>query len=178
MNTPLSSFVSMIRADRGLLREVPDFDPNNGNEAARYLFVLEAPGPRAVATGFVSFDNPDQTARNLRDQLKDAGINRKDIAIWNIVPWYVGNDDQNQIRAVRPDEIATGTKYLKQLLPRLPELRCIVLVGGEARRAHVPLSAETAVRIVSCHHPSQRAMNEARKLENIKIFRFIRESSE
>jgi len=28
--------------------EVPNFDPQNGNESARILFVLEAPGAKAV----------------------------------------------------------------------------------------------------------------------------------
>ena len=90
MNSPLSVFVDRIRTEQRLGREVPDFDPDNGNETAKYLFVLEAPGPKAVETGFVSFENPDQTARNFRDQLEKAQINRSEIVVWNIVPWYVG----------------------------------------------------------------------------------------
>lgn len=72
MKTPLSALVDKIRNEQKLGREVPDFDPYNGNEGARYLFILEAPGPKAVETGFVSFENPDQTARNFRDQLEAA----------------------------------------------------------------------------------------------------------
>ena len=179
MNTPLSALVDRIRAEQQLGREVPAFDPDNGNETAKYLFILEAPGPKAVETGIVSFENPDQTARNLRDQLEQAQINRKDIAVWNIVPWYVGNEERTQIRAVQRDEVTLGTHYLKQLLKLLPNLRCIVLVGGAARKAHVPLSAATAVRILSCHHPSPRAMNllPSAKVENIEVFKFMRVSS-
>jgi uracil-DNA glycosylase len=59
----LSLLVDRIRAEQGLGREVPGFDPLNGNENARFLFVLEAPGPKAVARGIISFDNEDQTAK-------------------------------------------------------------------------------------------------------------------
>jgi uracil-DNA glycosylase len=62
--SPLERFVQKIRSEQGLSTEVPGFDPLNGNENARFLFVLEAPGPKAVKkTGVISFDNPDQTAR-------------------------------------------------------------------------------------------------------------------
>ena len=179
MKSSLSAFVDRIRAEQQLGREVPDFDPNNGNETAKYLFVLEAPGPKAVETGFVSFDNPDQTAKNFRDQLEKAQINRSDIVVWNIVPWYVGNEEKTQIRSVQRDEISVGSEYLRQLLKLLPELRCIVLVGGAARKAHVPLSSATAVRIISCHHPSPRAMNlqPSAQAENIEVFKFMRIST-
>ena len=153
MKSPLAVFVDRVRSERQLGREVPDFDPNNGNETAKYLFVLEAPGPKAVETGFVSFDNPDQTAKNFRDQLEKAQISRSDMVVWNIVPWYVGNAEKTQIRAVQRNEVSVGSAYLRQLLKLLPNLRCIVLIGGAARRAHVPLSSATAVRIISCHHP-------------------------
>ena len=83
----LNKFVEKIRREQGLSDEVPRIDPQNGNEEARILFVLEAPGAQAVKTGFVSFDNPDQTARNFREQLIRAGIDRSEIVIWNIVPW-------------------------------------------------------------------------------------------
>ncbi len=42
----------------GLHQEIPFFDPLDGDVNARCLFVAEAPGPRAVLSGFVSRDNP------------------------------------------------------------------------------------------------------------------------
>ena len=179
MKHPLALFVDKIRAEQGLGEEVPNFDPGNGNETAKYLFILEAPGPKAVATGFISFENPDQTAKNFRDQLEEAEINRRDIAVWNIVPWYVGNHEKTRIRSVQSDEVAIGTQYLLLLLTLLPKLRCIVLVGGAARRAHVRLSAATDVRILTCHHPSPRAMNllPLARAENIDVFKFMRVST-
>ena len=59
---PLKSFVEQIRMD--FKRQAPDFDPCDGGINARALFLLEAPGPRALASGFISRNNPDPTARN------------------------------------------------------------------------------------------------------------------
>ena len=171
--TLLSSYVQDIRAEKRLSAEVPNFDPNNGNERAKYLFVLEAPGPKAVKSGHVTFDNPDLTASNLKAQLKAAGVDRSEIAVWNIVPWYVGNEDKSRIRAVEGTEVSEGIAYLLRLLPLLPNLRSIVLVGSKARRAHVPLSAATRCHVLSCHHPSPRAMNllPSAAAENVEIFK-------
>ena len=36
----LSKLVQKIRSDRNLTEQVPDFDPNNGNERSKYLFLL------------------------------------------------------------------------------------------------------------------------------------------
>ncbi len=62
----LTDLVERLRSEQRLHDEVPGFDPKNGNELARYLFVLEAPGPQAIKTGSISFDNPDRTAANFR----------------------------------------------------------------------------------------------------------------
>jgi uracil-DNA glycosylase len=57
----------------------------------------------------------------------------------------------------------------------MPKLLCIILVGQAARQAHVFLSRITPVRIVACHHPSQRVLNSNKEAEreNIEIFRCI-----
>lgn len=144
---------AQIRQDMSLDREVPGFDPQNGNEHAWLLLLLEAPGPKAVQSGYISFDNPDPTARNLREQLAAAGIGRADIALWNIVPWYIGNTARTGIRAATGSDVQAGIKYLPPLLASMPNLRCIALVGSASRQAHVFLSRITSARIVSCHHP-------------------------
>jgi uracil-DNA glycosylase len=169
----LSDFVKDIRKERKLDREVPDFDPRNGNEQAKYLLVLEAPGPKALDSGCVSFDNPDRTASNLKSQLHEAKVKREEIAIWNIVPWYIGNEGCNQIRAANRDDFIDGLPYLLKIVERLPNLRCVVLIGGVARRAHVALSITTTARILSCHHTSPRVMRPgcSEEGENIEVFR-------
>lgn len=170
----LNRFVEKIRKENGLLDEVPNFDPLNGNENARILFVLEAPGAKAVKSGYISFDNPDQSARNFREQLKKAEIDRTEIAICNIVPWYLG--DGRKIRAAGVSDVMMGLNYLGELIKILKKLEFIVLVGGAARRAHTFLSHEVKIRILGCHHPSPKVVNNNPGMvdENIKIFRMMR----
>ena len=170
----LDSFVACIRRKHsGTEHYVPGFDPDNGNGAAKYLLVLEAPGPTACETGVISLNNPDQTASNLKEQLDQAGIQSCDMAIWNVVPWYVGDVERNRIRAPTAQEVLDGIEHLKKLVSLLPNLQCIVLVGASARRAHIPLSATTNARILACHHPSPRALNTNRRAadENVAVFK-------
>lgn len=116
----LSKIVNRIRKENGLSKEVPDFDPLNGNENARILFILEAPGAKSVKTGYISFDNPDQSAKNFRDQLHNAGIDRSEIAIWNIVPWYLG--DGKKIRSAGVNDILAGLGYLEKMIKIMKKL--------------------------------------------------------
>ena len=174
-----ADLVNRIRAERSLTREVPGFDPQNGNESAKFLFLFEAPGAKAVKTGRISFENPDPTARNFRGQLAAAGISREEIALWNTVPWYIGNEEGTSIRAANGGDVQAGIEYLEPLVSAMPNLRCIVLVGRAARRAHVFLSHVTSARIVSCHHTSAKVQNsnpDAAK-ENIEVFGFIKKST-
>ena len=174
-----SAIVQSIRQAQCLGIEIPEFDPHNGNEQARFLFLLEAPGPQALKTGIVSFDNPDQTARNFRAQLAEAGIDRQDIAIWNVVPWYLGNAERTRIKGAAASDVRLGFDVLVEVVHAIEGLRCIVLVGGAARQVHIRLSQVTTARILSCHHPSPRCMNAnpAAWAENVAVFRFMRETA-
>lgn len=175
----LFHFVLTIRKNEGLNEEIPDFDPKNGNLNAKFLLVLEAPGPKAIKSGYVSIENPDSTAKNLGRQLSKANVSNDEIAIWNVVPWYVGNENKTKIRAINGGELDVGIRYLKELISLMPNLKCIVLVGGTARKAHVELSLSTKARILSCHHPSPRAINALPSIEdvNISVFKFMKEST-
>lgn len=167
--------VDRIRAEQGLGREVPGPDPLNGNEKARFLFVLEAPGPKAVATGVISIDNPDLTARNFRGQLSRTGVPREEIALWNVVPWYLGNEQRTRIRGAKTSDVKLGLSYLATVVAAMPKLQCVVLVGGAARQAHIHLSHQTTARILSCNHPSPKVLNTMRGAaeENEAVFRFM-----
>jgi uracil-DNA glycosylase len=175
MTGALEQFVSKIRSDLGSPEAVPGFDPMNGNEQAKFLFLLEAPGPQALKTGKISFDNPDPSARNFKRQLEEAGVQRGEIAIWNIVPWYLGTPDRASIRAATGEDVRRGMAYLPQLLAALPRLEAIVLVGSAARKAHVFLSTITRARILACHHTSARAQqaNARAATENVAVFRML-----
>jgi uracil-DNA glycosylase len=157
---PLVRFVDDLRALAGPNAAIPDFDPWDGGVAAELLFVLEAPGPKAVASGFVSRNNPDETARNFFELTAAAGLPRERSVVWNIVPWYIGAG--HRIRpAVGPD-IASGWPHLLRLLARLPRLRAVVLVGRKAQRVSADLEdARPDLRRFCSAHPSPMFINRA-----------------
>ncbi len=90
----LTEFVDEIR-DRKLQEHSPDFrkehipyfDPLDGGVKSRCLFLFEAPGGRAVKSGFVSRNNPDETAKTFFELNERAGLDRCLTVSWNIVPW-------------------------------------------------------------------------------------------
>ena len=82
---PLIKYLADVKA-RHPEKELPYFDPCDGGIGAKTLFLLEAPGPKAVGSTFISRNNPDPTARNLCELLLEANIARADTLIWNIVP--------------------------------------------------------------------------------------------
>jgi hypothetical protein len=81
---PLTGFVQNMRERTGRGNKIPYFDPCDGGVSARCLYLLEAPGPQAVVSGFVSRNNPDESARNFFELNQEAGIPRTLTATWNI----------------------------------------------------------------------------------------------
>ncbi len=128
---PLFSLIENIRTEQG--EDVPLPDPLDGGVNARILFLLERPGPKAKGSGFISRNNPDPTAKNTFNFLKEAGIKREDTLLWNIIPWYgrVGG------KFISPEDINNGIQYAKELVLLMPNLELIVFVGNKARRAMV-----------------------------------------
>jgi len=174
----LADIAQKIRDEQGITNEVPDFDPGNGNEQAKYLFLLETPGAKAVKSGFISLDNPDQTATNFRNLLEEAGITRSEVAIWNIVPWYIGNKEFSKIRSAKGSDVEMGSAYVRDIRKEIKNLKAIILVGGAARKAHVHLSTFCDCRIYSIHHPSPKVFNNSpqSRAENLNALKFIKES--
>jgi uracil-DNA glycosylase len=155
---PLGDFVSRLRVRLG--RDMPDFDPWDGGTRAKVLFLLEAPGRRAVGSGFISRNNPDGTAKNFFELNRDAGIDRRDTVTWNVVPWYIG--DGQRIRAARSLDISEGTESLSELLKLLPELEAIVLLGRKAQRAtRLVTRLRPDMRVFAAFHPSPLYVNRA-----------------
>jgi uracil-DNA glycosylase len=127
---PLTELVLDLRG-RGHI--VPNFDPNDGGCNAGALILLETPGPEAAGSGFVSRDNPDQTARNMGHALDQAELKRGDVLLWNVVPYCISTPDRNgnatnaQVRAALPDT--------QLLIDRIPNLRAVVFCGRKAQFA-------------------------------------------
>jgi len=160
---PLTRFVVALREKMGADAAIPYIDPWDGGVNAEVLFLLEAPGPKAKNSGFISMNNPDESAKNFFEISRAAGINRKRIVTWNTVPWYIGSGQR--IRPANATDIAAGIESLAEFLTLLPNLRVVVLVGGKAQKA------ESLIRRVAPHlqvfaspHPSPMFVN--RKPEN------------
>ena len=155
---PLTAFVRQLRAEMGPSHVIPYFDPLDGGTCASILFLLEAPGPRAIEVGFVSRNNPDETAKNFLLLNHEAGIDRKLTVTWNIVPWYIGSGAR--IRPARSQDISAGASSLGRLLTLLPSVQTVVLLGGAASRAKGLLQAlRPTASVMEMPHPSPMFVN-------------------
>jgi hypothetical protein len=149
---PLADFASSLRERTG--GAVPDADPADGGVRARCLLLLETPGPAIARTGFVSCDNPTPTSANLRRFLRDAGLPRGALLVWNAVPFVIHAPGAKN-RAPRAPELRAGLALLPALLALLPELRVCVLAGRAAAAAAPVLHAERpGLPVLEMPHPS------------------------
>ena len=171
--TPLTTLVDWIRAEQGVSKKIPYFDPWDGGIFAKVLFLLEAPGPKSVDCDFVSKDIPDPTAKNLNELIQEAGISRKDIVIWNVVPWYIG--DGKKIRPAKKSDINSGQKYLERLLFLLPRLEAVVLLGKNPQKAKKIIKSNINCQIFETYHPSNRVFNRSkdRRKEAIAVLKKV-----
>jgi len=155
---PLTRFVESLRVQVGPEAAIPYFDPWDGGVSAEVLFLLEAPGAKAVTSEFVSRNNPDETARNFFELNAAAGIPRNRTVAWNIVPWYIGS--ATRIRAANRSDILRGLESLTELLPLLPELRAVVLLGHKAEAAaELITQLRPVLRLFRSPHPSPLYVN-------------------
>lgn len=171
--SPLTNFVDDIRRETGLGRAIPYFDPLDGGVNARCLFLFEAPGPRAVVSGFISRNNPDETAKNFFKLNDEATLPRELTISWNIVPWYIGSG--KKIRPANTKDIVQAKKYLFRLLSLLPRLRVVVLSGKKAQKAESFLKDKNlTVALIKMPHPSPLFVNNSRE-NKYKILRHLRD---
>ena len=141
-------------AHHGPDRPLPHVDPADGGVEARVLLLLETPGPGAAPLRFVSRDNPTGTGANLRRFLGEAEIARRDLVIWNAVPWIVHAPGARN-RAVRVGEVRDGLAMLPGFLRLLPDLRVVVLSGRVAGMAEpVVHAARPEAAVLRMPHPS------------------------
>jgi len=154
---PLTEFVERLRQSKPEAA-VPYFDPTEAGVRARILLLLEAPGRRSAleaGSGFVSPDNDDQTARNMWQLLRDAGIDRgRDVVTWNVVPWYIG--DGTKIRPTRASDLEEAREATRELLSLLPDIRVVVLFG---RPAAAWRSLGFNLEAIQASHPSPLNLN-------------------
>jgi uracil-DNA glycosylase len=156
----LARLVERMRQSKGPSYEIPDFDPLDGGSTAEVLFLLEAPGPKAVVSGFESRNNPDETAKNFFQLNAEAGIDRRRTITWNAVPWYIGSG--TKIRPAKREDVREADEWLKALLAILHQLRNVVFVGQKALHAKgVVQCSRPDVEVMSIPHPSPMFINRA-----------------
>ena len=156
---PLTAFVEALRSKAGC-PSIPYFDPWDGGVNAECLFLLEAPGSNALASGFISRNNNDETAKNFFILNREAGLPRERTILWNIIPWYIGTE--TKIRAANKKDIEEGIPHLRNLLELLPKLCTVVLLGRKAERAESYFSKiKPEVKIFHSPHPSPLYVNNA-----------------
>ncbi|MCA8148165.1 uracil-DNA glycosylase [Burkholderia vietnamiensis] len=153
---PLALYVQGLRAQHPTW-EFQDFDPLDGGVQADMLFLLEKPGPmtspngKKQGSGFISRNNDDPTAEAVFRFMEEAGIPRKRAVLWNVIPWW---DKSIKFTSA---EVRRGIDELRNLLPLLPAVRTVVLVGGQARRALPMLQAlRPDLRICTSAHPGRQ----------------------
>jgi hypothetical protein len=163
---PLMELVRELRAQG---REVPNVNPNDGGTNAKALFLLETPGPRAVGTGFVSRENPDQSAENMRRLLDSAGFQRADVVLWNVVPYCISSADRNRNASIA--QIREAVPETQRFLDRLPHLRVVTFCGRKAQRAKRLLKIPEGVTSLETFHPGARSFNQQRcRIDMYKTF--------
>lgn len=149
---------------------IPHFDPLDGGERARCLLLLDSPGRRSAKsgsitvkpTGFVSRDDPDPTAANLRAATLQVGLPREATVLWNAVPWYVGHE--NKLAPTIAANWRAAMPALRQLIPLLPKLQVVVLLGRKAERAEAMLQSQFPwLIILKCPHTGGQAYNHENK---------------
>ena len=155
---PLAKFVAALRTEVGVGAYIPDFDPWDGGIEAEVLFLLEAPGARAVSSGFISRNNPDETAKNFFELNREARIPRQRTVTWNVVPWYIGTE--SRIRPANRADVENAADALRRLLLLLPRLKALVLVGRSAERAMTTIqTTRPDLRLFVSPHPSPLFIN-------------------
>ena len=177
---PLKDFVKKLRKEMGFAVTIPDFDPMDGGVNAEILFLMAAPGIKAIESGFVSCDNPDQTAKNLFELIGEAGIQRSHIALWNVVPWYLG--DGGKVRAPDVGDIHEGMTFFPELIDLFKNVRAIILLGKKAQISKEIIKIHSNLVIFECPLSSPLFINtnpNNRKkilntLQNVKIFMGIK----
>ena len=155
----LDQYRENLSQDHG---DIPYFSDKDGRTDAKVLFVLSDPGPKVKDTMKIDRDNPDTTAKNFREANDAAKLARTDTISWNIVPWFTNN--------VKED-MKEGIGCLLKLIEEcLPQLKVVVLMGGDARRATYRLYQDRPdLAVIHSPHPSGQALTRPGKRVQLRL---------
>jgi uracil-DNA glycosylase len=160
----LNDLVRQIRAERSEEstpfehESVPFFDPMVGGSKADCLFLFEAPGAKAVDSGFVSRNNDDQTAHNFFDMNEEAKLDRDLTVSWNVVPWALRETGKN--RTPKKDEIAEAVQQSLHRLLDIVNPKVVILFGNSAHKAEEVINLwSRQICLIKRNHPSPQNVN-------------------
>jgi hypothetical protein len=147
----LTAYVERLRNKSDV--EVPDFDPLDGGQKAKVLFLFEKPGRKTSVknggSGYISRNNDDPTAEATFDFMQCAGLPRNKTIIWNVIPWWNGT------RKIKRGELDAGLKEIEALLALLPKLAAVMMVGKKAAKARPYLEKHYPhLKLCESAHPS------------------------
>lgn len=155
LNRLVDIFKEEIKEETGTNVEIPWVDPYCGGVNARVLLILKDPGPAgAAATGFLSLGNTDGSAINESVAVREAGLQRTELMFWNVAPWC-----RPMNKPVSVPDLQRSCSMLERLLPLLPRLRVVILLGGEAHKISTFMRARGAYSVLECPHTARRAWN-------------------
>ena len=160
----MAPLMKLIGSWRDAGYDVPNPDPNDGGVAAKALFLLESPGPKAVGTRFISCDNPDPSARNMKKSLELAGLDRAEVMLWNVVPYCVSSSTQN--KNASSDDIVNSAPLTQEFIELFPRLEVVVLCGDKALKALKFLNIPC--RVLATYHTGGMAYNQEALRQNIQ----------
>jgi hypothetical protein len=103
-------------------------------------------------------ENDDPTAELQCYAFAAAGVAACDVTPWNAYPWYIN-------RAPKGAERQAGVAPLFRLVGLLPQLRIVLLQGGDAQDTwrrlvtrHPEILQREGLQIVSTYHPGRQAL--------------------
>lgn len=137
---------------------MPYIAPLYGGVNARMLSVLRDPGPATQAgrgSGLLCCENDDATADLMATLMDEVGLPTSAMLPWNAYPWYIN-------RKPTAAELEAGTEPLRRVIELLPELRVVLLHGGDAHTAwrrfarQCPTVADGPA-VIATYHTSRQA---------------------
>jgi hypothetical protein len=144
-----------------------------GGVEARLVTVLASPGRQTRAapggTGFLCIENPDPAAATVKRLMREAGINPREMTPWNACPWFTDGSRPS------PAELEAGVEPWAQLIRLMPDLRVLMLMGGDAqdgwrrvRRRYPDLLSQPHIKIICTYSPGRQALRHPDPAERAK----------
>lgn len=160
---PLNRLVEQIRAET--TESVPWFDPRHGGCRAKVLVLAQDPsGAASEGSGFISPDNNDPSAQNATIATEAAGLQPRELAHWNVVPWWVANPAKKAPGRTLTSEAQRASRYLDRVFELVPDVRVVLLLGKHAQKAWPAYERRSRHRpaqlcVLPAPHPGPQAWN-------------------